>query len=95
MKVTRRSDLFLAVGSVAVFIAVAIFASLGKALASGVMFAVFTAIIQTKWESRHDRRFWTLISVFALIHILALIILRFPEPQYGLVSLPFAWSMDS
>jgi hypothetical protein len=90
MKVTRRSDLYLVMGTAVVFVAVALVASLEKALAAGVTFAVFSAVIQAKWDSRHDARFWIVISIFAFVHILAITLITFPEPRFGLVSLPLA-----
>jgi hypothetical protein len=90
MPVTRRTDLYLAAAVAVVFIAVALVAPLEKALAAGVTCGVFVALIQMKWESRHDRRLWAVLGFFALIHILAISLITFPEPRYGLVSVPFA-----
>jgi len=51
---------------------------------------VFAAIVQMKWESRHDRRFWIAIAAFAAIHIVAIVLIKFPTPKFGLLSFPFA-----
>ncbi|KPF52365.1 hypothetical protein IP65_16515 [Novosphingobium sp. AAP1] len=85
-KATRLGILLVAI----VFIAVAVISDLEKALAASVTFGVFMAIIQAKWESRNDWRFWAVIAIFAVIHIVAISVIRFPEVRAGLVSLPFA-----
>ena len=64
--------------------------NLEKALTASVTVGVFVAIIQTKWESRNDWRFWAVVAVFAVIHVVAISIIQFPEVRAGLVSLPFA-----
>jgi len=86
----RQINLFLVVSAIAVFAIVSLIASAEKALASGVAFGVFGAIISVKLEKKQSWRFWAAISVFALAHIVAIVIIHFPEPRFGLVSLPFA-----
>lgn len=73
-----------------VFIAVTCVSDLEKALASGVTVGVFGAIIQTKWESRGDFRFWLILAIFSIFHIILIAVVKFPVPRAGLVSLPFA-----
>ncbi len=75
-----------------VFITVAWLSNLEKALASGVIFGIFASIVSVKWESRHDLRFWIIISGFAVIHIVGLTLIDFPELRFGLMSLPFAFA---
>jgi hypothetical protein len=89
-RVSRRSDLILGAATLAVFIVVAMLGSLEKALACSIVFGVFLSIIQTKWESQVDRRFWFIIIGLALVHVAALWLIHIPELQFGLVSLPFA-----
>jgi triacylglycerol esterase/lipase EstA (alpha/beta hydrolase family) len=64
--------------------------NLEKGLASSVTFGFFAAVIQTKWPSRGDWRFWAIIAAFALLHIVVLITVRFQQVRAGLISLPFA-----
>jgi hypothetical protein len=73
-----------------VFILVAIASSLEKAFAFSMTFGVFAAIIQTKWESRTDWRFWSILSIFAGAHLLAIYLVHFPRPQLALTFVPVA-----
>ncbi len=84
------SDWIIAIIAVAVFSLVAWASNIEKGLAAGVTFGVFAAIIQTKWASRGDWRFWFIIALFAIVHILVILVVRFPEVSASLVSLPFA-----
>ena len=86
----RRADLILGTLTAAVFIGVAMYSTLEKALAFSVLFGVFSAIVQSKWESRHDIRFWLIISSFATAHIVLISLIHIPKVQFGLISLPFA-----
>ena len=74
----------------AVFILVTIFSSLEKAFALSMTFGVFAAIIQTKWESRMDWRFWSILSIFACVHLLAIYLIHFPRPELALAFVPVA-----
>jgi hypothetical protein len=92
----RRSRLdWIIVGlGLLVFALVAPFTSLEKGLAAGTTFFIFATIIQTKSETRKeslsDWRFWLVISVLVVIHVVVLIIIKIPELKAGLISLPFA-----
>lgn len=89
-----RVDWAIAGLIIIVMIFVALLSNLEKGLAAGVSVGIFATIIQTKSETRKeslsDRRFWFVIAVLAVIHVVAISIIRFPELQAGLVSLPFA-----
>lgn len=65
-----------------------------KGLVAGVVVGVFATIIQTKSETRKkslsEQRFWFVIATFAIIHIVAISLIKFPELRAGLISLPFA-----
>jgi hypothetical protein len=89
-KVSRRSDLVLVVLCLCVFIPVALVASLEKALAFSVAVGVFVSIIQTERKSWSDKRFWMILAVFGLMHIVVLSLIHIPPLQYGLECLPFA-----
>jgi hypothetical protein len=65
--------------------------SLGKAFALALAFGVFLAIIQTKTESWADPRFWIILAVLAVIHVVVLSIVHIPEPRAGLEAAPFAF----
>ena len=90
----RKKDWILAPFLLIVFAIVAWVSNLETALAAGITFGVFAIIIQEKWASRGDWRFWLVISVFALIHIIAITVIRFPQPRAGTITLtityPFA-----
>jgi hypothetical protein len=86
----RQVDNLLLITTAAVFFVVWPFGGMEKALASAVIFGVFSAIIQAKWGSRRDKRFWLVISVFAVVHIVALSLIQIPELRMGLISLPIA-----
>lgn len=89
-KVRRRSDFVLAAASLCVFAVAALLTNLDKALAFSVAFMVFLAIVQTKRESWSDTRFWAILTVLAIIHIVVLSLVHIPELRFGLISLPFA-----
>ena len=63
-------------------------------LLAGVTFGVFLTVVQTKREVRKEslseRRFWLLIIVLALIHIVAIFTFKISDFQFGLMVLPFA-----
>jgi predicted MFS family arabinose efflux permease len=50
-----------------------------KAFVAALSVGVFYVIISREWDKRYDTRFWALISVFALIHVIALLFIRFPH----------------
>jgi hypothetical protein len=84
------SDWIVAALVVVVFSLVAWMSNLEKGLAASVTFGVFAAVIQTKWSSRGDWRFWAIIGVFAVLHIVVLFTVSFHQVRAGLISLPFA-----
>ena len=74
-----------------VYVAVSLISTAEKALVSAVAFTVFFAIISVKLEIKNQSwQFWAAILVFATAHIVAIAMIDFPEPRFGLVSLPFA-----
>lgn len=87
--VSRRSDLVLGLSTVCSFFFFAFISSLESALAYSIVFGVFLSIIQTKWN-RSDPRFWIIITILAVVHIVILSAIRVPELRFGLMSLPFA-----
>jgi hypothetical protein len=88
--VSRKSDLISAALIIFIFICVALISSLEKALAFSVTFGVFLAIIQTKWENRKNKRFWIILTILAIIHVVVLSLIHIPELRFGLICLPFA-----
>lgn len=89
-RVSRRSDFVLAVSSLCVFGLSSLVTNLETALAIAVAVMVFIAIIQTKRDSWTDKRFWALLAVFAVAHIILFSLIHIPKLQYGLMALPFA-----
>ena len=62
-----------------------------RAFTSAASTYVFYVLISQKWERRHELWFWLSISVFALLHVIALTIISFPyQIRPALISLPFA-----
>jgi hypothetical protein len=61
------------------------------AFAFALSAGVFYLIISREWDRRHDTRFWSLLSVFALLHIIAFSFIKLPHYSGpGLtVALPF------
>lgn len=88
--VSRRSDLVLGMSTIVIFIGISLFSSLEKALACAIIFGVFLSIVQTRLQRQNDRRFWAIIAILAIIHIIALWLIHIPELRFGLMSLPFA-----
>lgn len=90
---SRENWILVGIG-VIIFASVASISNLEKGLAAMLSFGVFATIIQTKSETRkeslRDWRFWLIIAIFAVIHIVAITIIQFPELKAGLISLPFA-----
>ena len=64
--------------------------NLEKGLAAGMAAAAFVGVIQTKSESTRDARFWTILSIFALIHIAVISLVAFPQVKAGMIYAPFA-----
>jgi choline-glycine betaine transporter len=89
-----RTDWIIAGSALAVFALIASVTYLEKGLAAGTAFYVFAIVIQTKSETRKEslseRRFWAVIAILAVIHIVAISVIKFPELRAGLISLPFA-----
>ncbi len=89
-RVSRRSDIVLVASTASVFLLVVLVSALEKALVFSVAFAVFLSIVQTKRQSWSDRRFWVILSILALIHVVVIWVAHIPELRFGLISLPFA-----
>ena len=87
---TRRNDLALLLLGIIVFVAFYFYFSAGEALAYSITVGVFLSIIQTKPRKLRNRRFWMILGILAVGHIVVLSLIRIPEPRFGLMSLPFA-----
>ena len=85
----------IAVG-VAVFGVMAYLTTDETGLVASAMCFGFLTIIQTKAESRRaslsEPRFWAILAVFAVVHILALWYVRVPELKFGLMIAPFGFA---
>lgn len=62
----------------------------GKALATVSTVAVFSVIVEHKWNLRRRRLFWFTMCVFVGIHLAALFFISFPTVRSGLVAVPIA-----
>jgi hypothetical protein len=85
-----RGDWLVGLSALAVFIAVDFVANLDKALVAGTICGVFVTIILAKWNSRPDWRVWLILAVFAVIHVVVIVTVRFPHFQAGMVAMPIA-----
>lgn len=91
----RRQETLMMAGLILPTLAVVTWLSNAeKGLAASSMVGVFYTIIRTKSETRKEslseHRFWAVIAILAVIHIVAISVIKFPELEAGLVSLPFA-----
>lgn len=87
----RQINLIMILLAGIVYVGVSLVSTAEKALASAVAFGVFFAIISVKLEIKNQNwQFWATILIFAAIHVVAIAMINFPEPRFGLVSLPFA-----
>lgn len=62
-----------------------------RAFLTSLSVYTFYVIISVEWRRRYDGRFWLLLSVFAIIHVIAIAFIRFPHfdgPSIA-VALPF------
>ncbi|MGA9658088.1 MAG: hypothetical protein WBQ60_03185 [Asticcacaulis sp.] len=88
-----RIDWIIAVISMSVFGFVALITNLEKGLFFAGAAYAFGIIIQTKLETRkesiREKRFWVLISVLAIIHVILLSLIHIPELKFGMIVLPF------
>lgn len=75
-----------------IFALVLLVSNLEKALAAGAISGIFMAIILTKWQRRNDWRFWTIMAVFAIVHIFVITFIRIPPLKAGIVIAPFAFA---
>ena len=87
---SKKSDLLGMVLVILLFFVLVIFLDPAKALASCVILGAFLAVIQTKPKAQRGVRFWSLISILAMAHVVGLSVIHIPEPRVGLISMPFA-----
>ena len=73
-----------------VFVLVDTASGLEKAFASAMTFGVFAAVLQTKWLSIRDWRFWAVILVFLIPHVVAICFIGFPRPDLAAAFVPVA-----
>lgn len=87
----RKRDYLSATAIAAVFFAMMPLFGGGKAFATAAVVAVFSTIISRKWDRLRDWRLLMTLCAFAVIHILALWIIKFPEQiSPSLMVLPLA-----
>jgi hypothetical protein len=88
--VSRRSDFVLGALTLSIFILVYCVSNAENALAYSVVCGVFLSLIQAKWNSRRDGRFWVIMAIFAFLHVVILSLVHIPQLKFGLMILPFA-----
>jgi hypothetical protein len=65
-----------------------------RAFLAALSVGVFYVIISREWDQRHQTRFWTVMSGFAVIHLAALSLVQLPHytgPGIGL-AFPFMFA---
>jgi len=73
-----------------IFLIVSAITDSEKALAFSVSLGVFSAVVQSRWESRSDPRMWVLVAVVALVQSAIIFLVKIPRVPAGLICLPFA-----
>jgi hypothetical protein len=69
---SRRQDVLVAIAVLPVFVVVAFFSTLDKGLLAGtVLYAMWVAVSE-RWPEREKRGFWHLVSLFALVNVIAI-----------------------
>ena len=48
-------------------------------------------VVWTKWDRRRDRRFWALLALLVVLHLVVLYRVRFAEPAFGMAVAPFVF----
>jgi len=84
-----RVRFILVVFTALVFVVVAIASNLEKALAISVAFGAIATVVSVKLENGAGKTFWVVVSIFIAVHVVALTMIEFPQPRFGLIALPF------
>ena len=73
-KLRRRGhDALVAIATVTpVFLAVALFSTLKKALLAGTIFGAAWVAVSERWQQRGRHLFWPLVGLFAIVNALAI-----------------------
>jgi hypothetical protein len=78
---SRGHEALAAIATVTpVFVAVAFFSTLEKALLAATVFGAVWVAVSERWQQRERRGFWPLVGLFALINALAIWVLPVVGP---------------
>lgn len=70
---SRGHDLLVAIASVTpVFVVVAFFSTLEKALLAATVFGAAWVAVSERWQQRDRQGFWALVGLFALVNAAAI-----------------------
>ena len=70
---SRGHDALVAIATVTpVFLTVAYFSTLEKALLAGTVFGAIWVAVSERWQGRTRRGFWSLVGLFALVNAVAI-----------------------
>jgi hypothetical protein len=70
---SRWHDALVTIATVTpVFIVVAFFSTLEKALLAGTVFGAVWIAVSERWQERAKRGFWVLVGLFALVNTIAI-----------------------
>lgn len=75
-----------------IFVPMLFVSSLETALAAGATGGIFLVIIMTEWHRRQDWWFWFVMGVFAIIHIILIILIKIPPLKAGIMIAPFVFA---
>jgi len=64
-----------------------------RAFLAALSVYVFYVIISREWERRHQSRFWMVMAVFALLHVVALSVIRLPKFTGPTIAVAFPFMM--
>jgi hypothetical protein len=86
----RSRDVLAAIPCIGLYFGLQYVMQEERAFAVSLAVYVFYVIVTQQWARRHDRRFWLTITVFALVHVLVLSVIKFPHYSGpSLISAPF------
>ena len=84
------TDRWLLFGTAVTFVVTSVLFGLERGLAFSVLFGVFTAVLQSKWESRREIRVWGVLLIFLIAHVVGILMINIKSVGAGAVVVPIA-----
>ena len=75
----RKRDWLAAILCCALYLALLTVMQDEKAFVSGMSAYCFYVLISTEWAKRYEKIFWVVISLFVVIHVLGLSVVKLPN----------------